>query len=107
MWLTPIKEIGRFLNWFFAVVPAKILATTKLFLLTAEDVLKFGANLRLWLAFEPMFGDYSWKGRLIGFLFRGIRVLTTLLVYLTFLSIGLAAVVTWWILPWLIFTMTK
>jgi hypothetical protein len=107
MWVLPIREIGRFLGWFFAVVPAKILANTKSFLLTAEDVLQFGANLRLWLAFEPLFGDYNWRGRLIGFLFRGIRVLATLLVYLIVSSFGLAIVVTWWISPWLIFTMIK
>ncbi|MBN2585622.1 hypothetical protein JXA59_03180 [Patescibacteria group bacterium] len=107
MWLTPINELGRFLVWFFAIVPAKILASTKSFLLTAEDILQFGANLRLWLALEPLFGDYNWRGRLIGFLFRGFRVMATLLVYLIISVIGLIAILVWWVLPWLIFTMLK
>jgi len=107
MWVTPIKEIGRFLGWFFAVVPAKILSSARLMLLAAEDILQFSANLRLWLAIEPLFGDYSWRGRVIGFLFRGFRMLATLAVYLIVLSVSLAFVVVWWILPWLIFTMIK
>ncbi|OGB75069.1 hypothetical protein A2810_00915 [candidate division Kazan bacterium RIFCSPHIGHO2_01_FULL_49_10] len=107
MGLTPIKEVGRFLTWFFAVVPAKIFAHTKSLLLTAEDIFQFGANLRLWLAIEPLFGDYNWRGRLIGFIFRGFRVLATLIVYLVILLIGLVAALLWWMLPWLIFTMIK
>ena len=107
MWMTPIKEIGRFFSWFFALVPAKILENTKAFLLTAEDILQFGANLRLWLALEPLFGDSNWRGRLIGFLFRGVRVIATLIVYIIILAIGLVATIVWWILPWLIFTMIR
>jgi len=107
MWLKSINEIGRFLNWWVADVPAKILANTKSVLLAAEDVLQFGANLRLWLAIEPLFGDYNWRGRMIGFIFRGFRVLATLIVYLLVGLVGLIATVMWWISPWLIFTMIK
>ncbi|MFA5270189.1 MAG: hypothetical protein WC400_01070 [Patescibacteria group bacterium] len=107
MWLKPIKEVGRFLSWWIADVPAKILANTRSFLLTAEDVLQFGSNLRLWLAFEPLFGDYNWRGRVVGFIFRGFRVLATLFVYLIISIVGLAAALVWWMLPWLIFTMIK
>ena len=107
MWLTPIKEIGRFLSWWVADVPAKILDGTKSLLLTAEDVLQFGVNLRLWLAIEPLFGDYNWRGRVIGFLFRGVRVAATLVVYLLIGVVGLVVTITWWVLPWLIITMIK
>lgn len=105
--MTPIREIGRFLTWWVADMPAKILDSTKSFLLTAEDVLQFGANLRLWLAIEPLFGDYNWRGRVIGFLFRGVRVAATLTVYLLIGLVGLAATIMWWVLPWLIITMIK
>jgi hypothetical protein len=107
MWLMPIKEVIRFLGWWIADVPAKILVNTRSFLLTAEDVLQFGANFRLWLAIEPLFGDYNWRGRLIGFIFRGFRIFATLLVYLIISAIGLAAAMVWWMLPWLIFMMIK
>lgn len=101
----PIKEVGRFLSWWLADVPAKILDGTRSFLLSAEDVLRFGANLRLWLAVEPLFGDYNWRGRLIGFIFRGVRVIATLVVYLLIGITGMVLILIWWILPWLIITM--
>jgi len=95
----PIKEVGSFFVWWARVVPQGILVFTKELLLSFEDSLQFGANLRLWIAIEPMFGDYTWSGRTIGFLLRGARVIFTLLIYLLILIGGILIVTGWYLLP--------
>lgn len=98
-WQVPIREIINFFIWWARVVPAAIFANTKEILLSFEDSLQFGANLRLWMAIEPMFGDYSWSGRTVGFLLRGLRVIFTLFIYGLILAGGLVAVLGWIVLP--------
>ncbi len=98
-WLVPIKEIGHFCLWWGKVVPEAIFAFTKEVLLSFEDSLQFGANLRLWLAIEPMFGDYTWSGRTVGFLIRGLRVIFTILMYCLILTGGILAIIGWIVLP--------
>ncbi len=63
-----------------------------------DSNLKFGPNLRLWFRLEPLFGDYGWRGRLVGFLFRTVRLATTLFVYVAAFAIGLAGIVLWYLL---------
>ena len=101
--LVPIKEIVNFLAWWGWQTPRGILYGTKNLLLDFDNSLQLGANLRLWLAVEPMFGDYTWSGRVTGFLLRGVRVLITLLVYLVVLVTGVLAIILWLALPFLLF----
>ncbi len=98
-WLVPFKEIGHFVTWWAQEIPQAILRSTRDMLLSFDDSLQFGANLRLWLAIEPMFGDYTWSGRATGFLIRGLRVAVTLLVYVVVLAVGLAITLIWLALP--------
>jgi len=95
----PFKEIGHFITWWAREVPQAILHSTRDMLLSFDDSLQFGANLRLWLAIEPMFGDYTWSGRTTGFLLRGLRVAVTLIVYAVVLLVGLALTLAWLALP--------
>ena len=103
IWLMPLKEIYLFLRWWGWEIPAGIFQSTKNALLDFDNILQFEANLRLWLAVEPLFGDYTWAGRVIGLLLRGLRVTFTLVIYAGVLLLGLAAIAGWLILPWLIF----
>lgn len=102
VWLIPLKEIYLFLRWWGWEIPAAIFQATKNVLLDFDDVLQFAANLRLWLAVEPLFGDYTWSGRLTGLLLRGVRVAATVLVYVGILGLGLLSIVGWLALPLLI-----
>jgi len=99
VWLVPIKEIISFIKWWGWQTPQTILYWTKNLLLDFDNNLQFGANLRLWLSVEPMFGDYTWSGRVTGFLIRGVRVAVTLLVYAAILIAGILATLIWWALP--------
>ena len=81
----------------------KIFKSTKSFLITADNILELGANFRLWFAIEPLFGDYNWQGRLVGFVIRSVRIIATLGVYLAVLMLGVATILAWLALPVYIF----
>lgn len=98
-WLIPFRELSRFLIWWIWLIPKQIVSSTKEWILDMDDVLVIGATIRLWFAVEPLFGDYDWKGRIIGFLFRFIRIVISLGVYLSILALGLAVLITWLLIP--------
>lgn len=102
VWLIPIKESINFVVWWGNEVPRIILRFTRDLLFSFESNLQFRANLKLWLTIEPMFGDYTWSGRTIGFLIRGIRVIVTIFVYLIILISGGLATLIWLLLPFLL-----
>ena len=102
-WLKPFLEIYNFVIWWIVSTPVRIFKNTRSFLVTADNALELGANLRLWFAVEPLFGDYNWQGRLVGFVIRSARIITTLMVYLAVLVLGIVAVLAWLALPAYIF----
>ena len=106
-WIKPFKEIYNFVHWWSVVVPSGIFNVFKLILLTVDDSLDLGSNIRLWVAIEPLFGDYTWQGRLSGFFLRGVRVIASTLAYLAILLLGLVSLVAWFgliiLIGWLIF----
>ena len=99
VWLVPIKEIYSFIRWWLVEIPLYLLRFIKSSLIATDDILRLGANLRLWVAVEPLFKDYTWSGRMVGFFIRGIRILVSILVYLVILVIGTLVVLTWFLLP--------
>ncbi|MFA5967251.1 MAG: hypothetical protein WC805_01910 [Patescibacteria group bacterium] len=99
IWLIPLKEVYLFLRWWSWEIPADIFRATQTALLDFDNILQFEANFRLWLAVEPLFGDYTWAGRLVGLLLRGVRVLFTLVIYTGVLLLGLVIIASWWLLP--------
>lgn len=106
-WTKPFKEIYNFLYWWSVIIPAGVFNTFKLVMLEVDDSLDLGSNIRLWIAIEPLFGDYTWQGRLSGFFLRGIRILISALVYIAILLVGVISIIIWFSLPilagWLIF----
>lgn len=94
---TPHHLLG-FFGWWAYLMPIRIFHYFEDFLSAVDGNLKFGANLKLWLAFEPLFGDYGWRGRLVGFLFRTLRALVTLLVYIAIFCIAIASIIMWYLL---------
>ncbi len=101
-WLIPFRELSRFLIWWIWLIPKRIISLTKEWILDMDEVLVIGATIRLWFAVEPLFGDYDWKGRIIGFLFRFVRIVISLGVYLSILALGIAILLVWLALPILI-----
>lgn len=99
VWLVPIKEIYSFIRWWLVEIPLYLLKFIKSSLIVTDDILGLGANLRLWLAIEPLFKDYTWSGRMVGFLIRGIRILASIFVYLVILIVGILVMLIWFLLP--------
>ncbi|MBU1092353.1 hypothetical protein KJ836_01620 [Patescibacteria group bacterium] len=101
--LVPLKQILKFLEWWAVEVPTTILIGVKNVLIDFDSGIQLVANFQLWIAVEPMFGDYTWSGRTVGFLIRGLRVIMTLFVYILIVMIGLSLIVGWWLLPLILF----
>lgn len=107
IWSKPFREIYNFLYWWSVTVSVGIFNTFKSILLGIDDSLDLGSNIRLWIAIEPLFRDYTWQGRLSGFFLRGIRIFISILAYIAILLLGILSIVVWFSLPiligWLIF----
>ena len=101
--LTPLREFARFIVWWVMTMPSRLWKIGWGFLLTAEDNLRLFSKIRLWFALEPLFGDYGWKGRLIGFIFRGMRIIVTAALYLGLLGLAISLLIAWYLLPILSF----
>ena len=80
-------------------MPLRILNQTKGFLITADENLMLGQTIRLWIAVEPLFGDYAKGGRLVGFFLRSVRIVASILAYLVILLGGLGLLVIWYLAP--------
>lgn len=88
-------HLAGFLIWWVSLVPMRIFRWYEEFLTGVEANLQLFANLKLWLSLEPLFGDYGWKGRLVGFLLRGVRLVVTLSVYLVIIGLAITTIVGW------------
>lgn len=80
-------------------MPLRILEQTKNFLIVADENLMLGKTVRLWVAVEPLFGDYTKGGRLVGFFLRGVRIAISILVYLAIFLAGLGLFAIWYMAP--------
>lgn len=89
------RHISGFLIWWIYQMPANIFRWFEGALASLDNNLQFGRNLRLWIMLEPLFGDYGWRGRMIGFLMRGIRAIFTLITYLAVFILGLICIAGW------------
>ena len=107
IWVKPFKEVYNFFYWWSVTIPAGIFNTFKLLMLRIDDSLDLGSNIRLWIAVEPLFKDYTWQGRLSGFFLRGIRIIASILTYVAILLLGVLSIIAWFGFPvliiWLIF----
>lgn len=101
--LVILKEIYDFIYWWLIAIPLSILNGVKSILLEVDHALVLRENFRLWLVAEPMFGDYTWQGRLVGFFLRGLRVVCSVLVYLLIVLLGVLIIVGWFAVPIFLF----
>jgi len=95
----PLKELVNFIHWWGILMPLRILRQTKNLLITVDGNLMLGRTIRLWVAVEPLFGDYTKSGRLVGFFLRGVRVATSILVYVVIFLGGLGLFGIWYAAP--------
>ncbi len=90
------RSISKFLVWWFYTAPKKIYTIFTRILIFANYELSFTVNLRL--IFTPLYGDYSFIGRIIGFFTRIIFIVFGL-VFIGFLGIvSMLAPIVWYLL---------
>jgi len=97
-WLMPIRELARFFIWWGFTVPKQLLKLGWDIFTITDDNLRLATNLKLWLAFEPLFGEYDWRGHLIGFFLRGMRTAATAVIYVGMLILTVALPLVWYAL---------
>ncbi len=89
-----------FVRWYFADFPVYLFKLAKKIVVLVNNELGLTLNFRL--LFTPLFGDYTYIGRLIGFIVRVCQVVFGLLfLLLTFIFAYLSPVI-WFLLPLII-----
>lgn len=73
-------QIPEFVKWLVFKAPKKIFVICYRLLRVTNN--EFGLTLNIGLIFTPIFGDYSFMGRLIGFIFRVVQILASAVVML-------------------------
>ncbi len=96
-WLMPVRELARFFVWWVFRIPKSLFLAGWSFFLLADDNLRLMSNLKLWLTFEPMFGDNDFKGHVVGFLLRGVLTLVNAVVYLVLFGLTLVLPLLWYL----------
>ncbi len=82
-------EITSFTKWVLITLPKKIFTICYRILIVTNN--EFGFSLNLGLLFTPIFGDYTFIGRLIGFIFRLIQIISTAIIMLGILVFTIVA----------------
>lgn len=91
------KQLIKFIKWYVIDFPRHLLVVFKRIVTFANYEFSFTLNLRL--LFTPLFGDYSFVGRGIGFFFRIFFISFGLLVELLLIVLMIAAPLSWYLLP--------
>ncbi|HSX39698.1 MAG TPA: ATP-dependent Clp protease ATP-binding subunit [Candidatus Saccharimonadales bacterium] len=86
-----------FCRWWLIDAPKRLFRIAQTVIALVNNEFSFTLNLKL--MFTPLFGDYSFIGRSIGFLFRIIQVVVGLAALTVFTVISFLIPVAWWVLP--------
>ena len=102
----PVKFISGIINFFsFWYIRSSKLFLNKEILFIKGIERDIGVFINLKLIFQPIFGDYSYMGRVIGPIFRLGRVFMGFLIMAISLAVMVAVYLIWIILPPLAFLM--
>lgn len=100
-----IKLPHEFLVWWLLRAPKRILITGKRLLALINNSLSFTLNVRL--IFTPLFGDFTFVGRLIGFSIRVIQIVFGLIFMLTITAVVFLLPLVWLAAPVILFWQIK
>ncbi len=95
------KDLLKFLVWWAVKAPGRLFELLKRAVLLSNNSLAFTLSIKL--LFTPLFGDFTLIGRLMGFVFRTIKIVIGTIVLLSVLSFSLAVLPLWYLAPPLIF----
>lgn len=100
----PAILLDPFLWWIY-LAPKKIFTFLARFTGLVNNKLEFTLNIKL--LFVPLFGDYTFVGRIIGFIFRVLQILFGAVIMLLLGLITLVSPAVWWALPFILFRYLK
>ncbi len=89
-----------FVYWWAVQFPKRIFTVLKNFLLLVNNELSVGLTLRL--LFTPLFGDYTVIGRVIGFIYRSVKLFFGIPLLLLFAFVTLISPLIWYVLPFIL-----
>jgi len=95
------KAIYKFFYWFFIFVPNWLFRTWGRILILINNGISLALNIRMF--FVPLFHDFTWVGRGMGFVYRFLRIILGTLVFFFALLLGLVVNLAWFFLPLFIF----
>ena len=95
----------RFVTWWIFKMPRNILVTTMRMLAVINNQISLTLNIRL--LFTPLYGDYTVVGRITGFVFRFISVISGLVLFTTLILLTLLLPITWVVSPIIIWEYNK
>ncbi len=90
-------NLDKFILWYFYKVPKRIILVLFRVLEIVNNESAFTLNIRL--LFTPLFGDYTLIGRLMGFIFRIIRIFAGLSIAILFFALLLVSPAVWVFMP--------
>ena len=99
------EKLLAFGKWWIWNAPKHLFKLSQVILILLNNEFSFTLNLRL--MFTPLFGDYTFMGRFIGFIFRFIEIIFGSLILLILWILSFFIPVVWWLLPILILIKIK
>lgn len=90
-------DIFDFLFWYFIGFPKKLLTCSRRLIRLADNELSLSLDIKLF--FTPLFGDFTFIGRLMGFVFRILRITFSLIVIIPLSVFAVLAPFMWLALP--------
>lgn len=94
-------DIINFLIWWFVGAPKRIFVISNRILAIVNNEVSFILNLRM--LFVPLFGDYTIIGRLMGFVYRTIKIVLGMLLLIFLFFLGILVLFSWYLLPFYLF----
>ena len=88
---------ATYLRWFLIDFPLRLFTIAWRIVVLVNNKISFTLNLRL--LFVPLYGDYTFMGRVIGFVIRIFQVVFGLILVVIISVVSLAAPLLWYIAP--------
>ncbi|MBT7349508.1 ATP-dependent Clp protease ATP-binding subunit [candidate division WWE3 bacterium] len=91
------KSLFRFFIWWFFIITKWWMTLFYRLIVLLNNELSFALNLRM--LFVPLFHDYTWVGRLMGFVYRIIKIVFGLAALVVLLVLGVGVTLLWVLVP--------
>ncbi len=99
------KDIAQFALWWLVGAPKRIATICKRILILVNNEVSFFLNLKM--LFVPLFGDYTIIGRLMGFIYRIVKIVLGMVLLVFLFILSLLLFFAWYLIPFYLFYSIK